>query len=362
VTDTGLRFGVFDQSEQPGGLNPAELYASRLALVERADELGFWGYHKSEHHLIPLDHAPSIGLFLAAAAERTERIRIGSLVHLLPFYHPIRLVEEVCMLDHLSGGRFEFGFGKGISAPEHLLWGLDPEEAEARTEETLALLLAALTTDDELFSFDGRFHQLADVPLQLTPAQRPHPPLWRPGTVTTAAALGVNTVTGGPIPMVNQAIERYREAYRPAPTGPVDREPMVGAIRKFVVAPTDAEADAIGRRAWARFSDDLTVLFRRYEMTPPNDPTIGGDYDRAKAVQAVVAGSPDTIRSHVEELIEAGLVTYVVGCFAFGDLSHDEAMQSLELFGEHIVAPMATPLAAPLTGPAEAVAAGQPSR
>lgn len=344
-----LRFGVFDQSEQPGDLSPAELYRSRLALLERAEQLGFWGYHKSEHHLIPLDHAPSIGLFLAAAAERTERIRIGSLVHLLPFYHPIRLVEEVCMLDHLSGGRFELGFGKGISAPEHLLWGLDPDEAEARTDETLALLLAALASEDELFSFEGRFHQLTDVPLQLTPAQRPHPPLWRPGTVTTAAAMGVNTVAGGPIPMVNQTIERYWEAYQPAngtsTAGDTEEEtrPTIGAIRKFVVAPTDAEADAIGRRSWSRFSHDLTVLFRRYGMPVPNDPTIGGDYDRAKEVQAVVVGAPETVRSHVEELVGAGLVEYVIGCFAFGDLSHDEAMQSLELFGEGVVAPLAVP-------------------
>ncbi len=362
MTEGGLRFGVFDQSEQPGNLAPAELYASRLGLLERADQLGFWGYHKSEHHLIPLDHAPSIGLFLAAAAERTERIRIGSLVHLLPFYHPIRLVEEVCMLDHLSGGRFEFGFGKGISVPEHLLWGLDPEEAEARTEETLTMLLAALMCEDELFSFEGRFHQLTDIPLQLTPAQRPHPPLWRPGTVTTAAAMGVNTVAGGPIALVNQTVERYREAYRPSSTDPDGRAPTVGAIRKFVVAPTDAEADTIGRRAWVRFSHDLTVLFRRYGMTPPNDPTIGGDYDKAKEVQAVVVGSPDTVRSHVEELTEAGLVDYVIGCFAFGDLSNDEAVQSLELFGEHVVAPLAAPLTAPRAGRAQTVAAGQPNR
>ena len=339
----GLRFGVFDQSEQPGGLTQGELYASRLDLVERADQLGFWGYHKSEHHLIPLDHAPSIGLFLAAVAQRTARIRIGSLVHLLPFYHPIRLIEEVCMLDHLSGGRLELGFGKGISAPEHLLWGLDPDEAEARTDETLELLLAALAWDGGDFSFDGRFHRLADVPLEVRPQQRPHPPLWRPGKIESAAALGVNTVVGGPIPMVNQAIERYHELYQP--TLATDREPMVGAIRKFIVAPTDDEADALGRRTWPRFTHDLTVLFRRYGMTPPNDPTIGGDYERAKEVNAVVVGSPETVRAHVEELTAAGLVRYVIGSFAFGDLDHDEAMRSIELFGQHVVAPMAAPAA-----------------
>jgi alkanesulfonate monooxygenase SsuD/methylene tetrahydromethanopterin reductase-like flavin-dependent oxidoreductase (luciferase family) len=336
-----MRFGIFDQSEQPGGLTPTELYASRLALVERADQLGFWGYHKSEHHMIPLDHAPSIGLFLSAAAQRTERIRICSLVHLLPFYHPIRLYEEVCMLDHLSGGRFELGFGKGISPPEHLLWGLDPEEADDRTEETLDLLLSALQCTDGLFGYEGRFHRLADVPLELGPLQKPFPPLWRPGKVPAAASRGVSTVVGGPTPLVHASIEQYHQLYQPVLSG--GREPTVGAIRKFVVAPTDAEADAIGRRSWSTFTDNLTVLFRRYGLAPPNDPTVGGDYDRAKELSAIVAGSPGTVRGHVDELAGDGLVDYVIGGFAFGDLSHAEALRSIELFAEHVVAPLSDP-------------------
>lgn len=116
-----MRFGIFDQGEQPGGLALGELLESRLTLAERAEDAGFWGYHKSEHHMIPLDHAPSIGIFLAALAQRTNRMRLCSLVHILPFYHPIRLIEEICMLDHLTHGRLEIGFGKGISAPEHKL-------------------------------------------------------------------------------------------------------------------------------------------------------------------------------------------------------------------------------------------------
>lgn len=123
-----------------------ELLESRLTLAERAEAAGFWGYHKSEHHLTPLDHAPSIAIFLAALAQRTSRMRLCSLVHMLPFYHPLRLYEEVCMLDHLSGGRFELGFGKGISSPEHTLWGLDPDHAIERTAEVLEVLLAAFNT------------------------------------------------------------------------------------------------------------------------------------------------------------------------------------------------------------------------
>lgn len=333
-----MRFGIFDQSEQPGGLTLGELYASRLDLLERADAAGFWGYHKSEHHLIPLDHAPSIALFLAAAAQRTTRIRLCSLVHLLPFYHPIRLIEEVCMLDHLTGGRFELGFGKGISPPEHSLWGLDPGEAVERTDEMLEILLAALTCPNDRFSFAGRFHQFDDVPLEVRPLQQPYPPLWRPGTPETAASLGVNTVVGGPIPIVNGAIERYQASFEPKLSG--GRAPTIGAIRKFIVAPTDAEADELGRNAWPVYTDNLMGLFRRYDYEAPNDPTVGGDYERAKQVQAVVVGSPERIRGHIEELTAAGLVKYVIGCFAFGNLDHNTVVRSQELFAEHIVAPL----------------------
>lgn len=333
-----MRFGMFDQSEQPGGLDPGALYESRLRLAERAESGGFWGYHKSEHHMIPLDHAPNIGLFLASLAQRTDRMRLCSLVHLLPFHHPIRLIEEVCMLDHLSGGRFEFGFGKGISSPEHRLWGLDPDEAVARTEEMLTLILAAFTSADDLFSFDGEYWQFEDVPLEIRPVQQPYPPLWRPGTVSTAAALGVSTIVGGPIDRVNQSIEEYHAAARPGVSG--GHPPTVGAIRKFIVAPTDDEADALGRRAWPAYTEHLSRLFTRYQVPIPNDPTIGGDYEMAKQVQAVVVGSPQRIHDHIVELTDGGLVDYVVGGFTFGDLSHDEALRSLDLFCEHVVAPL----------------------
>lgn len=336
-----MRFGMFDQMEQPGGLDVGELYESRLTLAERADQAGFWGYHKSEHHMIPLDHAPNVGIFLGALAQRTSTIRLCSLVHLLPFHHPIRLIEDICMLDHLSGGRFEFGFGKGISEPEHRLWGLDPDEAIDRTDEMLRLILTAFESEDDLFSFEGKFWQFADVPMEIRPRQRPYPPLWRPGTITSAAALGVSTLAGGPIDRVNESIETYRSEYQPGIGG--GHQPTVGAIRKFIVAPTDAEADEIGRRAWPAFSEHLSRLFHRYDVAIPNDPTIGGNYEMAKQVQAVVVGSPQRIREHVEELCSAGLVDYVVGGFAFGDLSHDEALRSVELFAEHVVAPLRNP-------------------
>jgi len=331
-----MRFGIFDQTEQPGGVPLRELLESRLTLAERAERAGFWGYHKSEHHMTPLDHGPSTGMFLAALAQRTTTMRLCSLVHILPFYHPLRLVEEVCMLDHLTGGRFEFGFGKGISPPEHRLLGLDPGEAAARTDEMLALLLRALQSSGGELNFDGDFYRFDGVPLELGPLQKPYPPLWRPGNLETAASLGVSTVVGGPTPIVHQAIERYRSLRQPGLSG--GHDPTVGVVRKFIVAPTDREADDLGRAAWATYTHNLGLLFRAHDEPIPNDPTIGGDYERAKAVNAVVVGSPSTVRAHCDELAASPLVDYLIACFAFGNLSHEVALRSLDLFAEHVIA------------------------
>ena len=114
-----MKFGVFDHVDR-GATSLAELYESRLKLAEIYDRSGFYAYHIAEHHSTPLGFAPSPGIFLSAVAQRTKRLRFGPMVYLLPFYHPIRLIEEICMLDQLSDGRLELGIGRGVS----LLGGL----------------------------------------------------------------------------------------------------------------------------------------------------------------------------------------------------------------------------------------------
>ena len=244
------------------------------------------------------------------------------------------------MLDQLSEGRLEFGFGKGISVPEHLLWGLDPDDAIAKTDESLELILAAMQTKGS-FSFEGEFSSFGDVPIEFEPYQKPYPPLWRPGQLETAAEMGVRTMAAGPLAAVAGSTARYHELLRDDGIGR-HHSPMIGGLRRLVVAPTDAEADEIGRRTWVAFTEHLTRLFRRYEMIPPNDPTLGGDYDKAKHFEAVVVGSPQTIRSVCERFAEEAGTDYFVGVLAWGDLTNYEVDRSFDLFAEHVIAPMAT--------------------
>jgi alkanesulfonate monooxygenase SsuD/methylene tetrahydromethanopterin reductase-like flavin-dependent oxidoreductase (luciferase family) len=108
-----VEFGLFDWIDAAPGLTTAEVYDGRLRILAEADKAGFSVYHLAEHHGTPLGLAPSPALFVAAAARVTERIRLAPTTFVVPLYDPLRLAEEIAMLDQLSGGRLEVGFGKG---------------------------------------------------------------------------------------------------------------------------------------------------------------------------------------------------------------------------------------------------------
>ena len=112
-----MKFGVFDHLDR-NGLPLADFYEQRLDFVEQYDRLGFYGYHLAEHHGTPLGMASSPSVFLSAVAQRTKRLRFGPMVYLLPLYHPIRLAEEIAMLDQLGRGRLDVGVGRGRSPIE----------------------------------------------------------------------------------------------------------------------------------------------------------------------------------------------------------------------------------------------------
>src|SRR5262245_44323956 len=138
-----IEFGVFDHIDR-GGRDLSRLFAERLELVAAYDRLGFESYFVAEHHATPLGMAPSPGIFLSSVAQRTKRIRLGPLVYLLPLYDPLRLLWEICMLDHLSGGRFQLGVGRGISIFELTYHNVNAMHSRALFQETLDVILLGL--------------------------------------------------------------------------------------------------------------------------------------------------------------------------------------------------------------------------
>ncbi|MGH7089135.1 MAG: LLM class flavin-dependent oxidoreductase, partial [Stellaceae bacterium] len=190
-----MEFGIFDHVDR-NDLPLSAYYEARLKLVEAYDCAGFYSYHVAEHHATPLGMAPSPSVFLAAVAQRTKRLRFGPMVYALPLYHPLRMIEEICMLDQLSGGRLDIGFGRGASPIELAYFGEDPAAAQSVYVEALEVIRAGLTR--KTLRHEGKRFRYLDVPMELEPKQKPHPPIWyglhAPESGVRAAAQGLEVI------------------------------------------------------------------------------------------------------------------------------------------------------------------------
>jgi alkanesulfonate monooxygenase SsuD/methylene tetrahydromethanopterin reductase-like flavin-dependent oxidoreductase (luciferase family) len=325
-----VKIGVFDHFDR-GSVPLSEHYENRLKLIEAYDRVGLHAYHVAEHHATPLGMAPSPNLLLSAIAQRTRRLRFGALVYQLPLYHPLRLAEEICMLDQLSGGRLELGIGRGASPHEIEYYGLDPGEAQARYFEISAVMLKVLqggTLDHE-----GKFFRFKALPIEMAPVQRPHPPLWygawNANGVEWAAQNKVNIVINLPSEPARRITDGYRAAWRAA--GHDGALPLLGINRFVVVAETDAEALAIARGAYAVWNKSFYRLFDLHGTRPANaayPPT----YDEAQAQGFAIAGRPETVRDILVAQLASSGSNYCLCRFAFGDITLAESLRSLDLF------------------------------
>jgi alkanesulfonate monooxygenase SsuD/methylene tetrahydromethanopterin reductase-like flavin-dependent oxidoreductase (luciferase family) len=333
-----VKFGVFDHLDRAGGPDTdiGQQYADRLALTELYDRAGLYAYHVAEHHGTPLGMAPSPGLFLAAVAQRTTRLRFGPLVSVLGLQHPLRILEEMCMLDQLSGGRLELGIGRGASPIELGFFDVTPDDAAEIYREAVEILLAG--ADSGRISADGPRFVLRGVPVHLTPVQRPHPPLWyaaaRPESARWAAERGINIVVGGATP---SDIRRLTDAYRAAwsRAGQTSTLPLLGMSRHVVIADTDAEARDAARPAYELWYDHLTLLWRENDV--PFPLPFPESFEAAAAAGLFLVGSAPTVRdAALRETAETG-VNYVLCRLAFGDLPLEVSKRSVALLADEVM-------------------------
>jgi len=326
-----MRFGVFDHIDadgQPVG----EQYASRLRLVELYEKLGFYCYHLTEHHATDLGMASSPSVFLAAVAQRTTTLKLGTLVYLLPLHHPVRLLEEIGMLDQLSGGRFQVGIGRGGQPAEHSRFGLAEEDLAPMFEEAFEILEAGL--GGTLPAHKGRYYDLPEVPLRIRPLQQPRPPLWY-GTGSShrnawAAKRGLNLLC-----LVSNARSReIFDDYRAHLDKLGQPEPFIGQARQLVVAETDAEAERIAERAWQRFALNFNWLVNHLgRPTFPLAPTFAGAVEQGLAF----AGSPASVRQFVSRASDEAGANYLALELAFGSIAEEEVAQSATLFTREVM-------------------------
>ena len=335
-----VKFGLFDWIDRGGAPLP-QLYEDRLSLLEEADRAGFYGYHLAEHHFTTLGMAPSPALFLSAAAQRTQHIRLGPLGYLLPIYSPLRLIEEVCMLDNLSNGRLDLGIGRGVSPYELGYFGVDSEKTRAMFNEALAVLVAGMTHDR--LTFHGEYYNFDDVPMELGPCQQPYPPIWypthNPESVVHAAEQGFNMVTLGPAEMVGSLVESYWETWEKHRTQG-DRlnnhvtEPKVGVVRQVFIADTDEAAESAAIPAHNDWFHSITKLWHAHGDHFPDGLF---NWETSTQQETLMHGSPDKVRDQMKHLVQTSGCNYVICSFAWGTFTQEQKLHSLRLFTEEVM-------------------------
>jgi alkanesulfonate monooxygenase SsuD/methylene tetrahydromethanopterin reductase-like flavin-dependent oxidoreductase (luciferase family) len=330
-----MKFGVFEHMDD-SGVPLGEQIEGRMRLIEAYDRLGFHAYHLAEHHGTPLGLAPSPGLIMAAVAQRTKRLRFGPLVYLLPLYHPLRLIEEICMLDHMSGGRLEVGVGRGVSPIEVGFFGVDPANGARQFPEALRVIKQGLTSD--VLTFEGEFYRFKDVPMVLRPVQKPHPPLWygvtSPEASVWAAVERASIVTLVPAKAARAISERYRAEW--AKLGhPAEPAPLIGLNRHIVLAEREADAVATAERAYRRWRRHMELLWVKHGRAFPL--ALPQEFGPLLAAGGAFAGTAEGARRYIAEQTETAGANYFICDVSFGDITLNEAMRTVELLGREVM-------------------------
>jgi alkanesulfonate monooxygenase SsuD/methylene tetrahydromethanopterin reductase-like flavin-dependent oxidoreductase (luciferase family) len=333
-----MEFGVFDHLDK-NDRPLARYYAERLEVIAAYERAGFYAYHVAEHHLTDLGMAPSPSVFLAAVAQRTRRLRFGPMIYAAPLYHPLRLLQEICMLDQLSGGRLEMGFGRGAAAAEIRFFDVDPAQTEQLYEQTVAFILEGMRAGAVTVPEEGGKQRR--MPLAIPPLQQPHPPLWygvhSPQAGERAARRGMHVIGLDTVAELVPCFERYRAAWHEThgETQGDSPLPKMGIGRFVFVADSSGEALRVARRAYAKWHASFVYLssLMGWQHRHPRP----AEFDAIAADGRAVAGTPEAVAEYVQSQMRATGANYFVGQFAFGDLTQEETLRSIALFSERVM-------------------------
>ena len=283
----------------------AAVFDRAMQRIEIMDRTGYDAVWLAEHHFSSFSICPSVHMMGTLAAARTTRLRIGTAVSLAPFYHPLRLAEEVALLDVLSGGRVNWGAGRGFARVEFTAFGVPPEESTTRFREAVEIVLRAWT--DERLSFTGEHFQFEDLEVLPKPLQKPHPPVWMAATsepaIEWAAGRGFSILMD---PHAGHAdIGRKRRFYadRLAAAGHSIAGRDLPVARLVAIAETSEEAARVAR-------DGAQWIVNSYfgsqhnpvGVADPNQPGI--DPVQRYLDEVIVHGTPDAVLDDILRLRE----------------------------------------------------------
>jgi alkanesulfonate monooxygenase SsuD/methylene tetrahydromethanopterin reductase-like flavin-dependent oxidoreductase (luciferase family) len=346
-----MDFGLFYYCQGRGAPHD-QAYAEMLDQIALAETLGFGECWFAEHHFTDYSVLPSPNLMIAAALQRTQRMRFGNYVNALPFHHPLRLAAEAAMLDNLARGRFDFGIGKGVRPGEFAKLGLNFDEATAMTEEAIDVLLKVWTQDTA--THDGHYWRFPELSLRPRVFQRPYPPLHmvasRPASAARVGARGwPGAMHFTPTAVVARCVEEYRAAVaaRTEPTRDGPYRPRLLLCRETYVADTPETARAEGALALQGFwylsslvAPPLPSAFSDARFKELTGRVWGGQsYDELDALGGMIIGSPEQVAAKVAALEAIGVDTLLLVC-SFGNLAHAQVCRSLELFAQAVIQPL----------------------
>jgi alkanesulfonate monooxygenase SsuD/methylene tetrahydromethanopterin reductase-like flavin-dependent oxidoreductase (luciferase family) len=342
--------------------NMVDVYEYHIRLAQKIEELGWHSYFVIEHQNSPASAITSPTVYLTAIARATSRLRVGAMMFQLPFYHPLRLAQDIAMLDQLSHGRVEFGTGIGVHEHEFIRWGMDFYQRAPMSGEVLDLIKMAWTQDE--VTYEGKYWHFDEALPQPKPFQKPYPPIWAAAhsdaSFEFAARNNYHVAKNlDADDVVARQFELYRTVWRecnfPTPM------PRMFLMRNVHVAETDEQAHEEARK-YLIAGDDTLDLVRGGPLaktrigwgTHPRGMGRDGarshdaargqtlaqaakDYDYNISSGLSIVGSPDTVIRRLQEGQER--IGYTLFCtnHQLGHMPPDLVEKSVTLFGREVI-------------------------
>ena len=333
-----MRFGLFGGAQaRRGDGDPAGGFRDYVDTCVEAEALGFDSTFLVEHHFGGLGQASASLDLLAWVAARTTTMRLGTAVIVLPWHDPVLLAERAATLDLMSGGRLDFGVGRGYRHSEFTGFRIPYDEAQARFDESLGVIIKAWTSDAR-FSHDGNFWQYEDIIVEPPPSQRPHPPIWiaagKPDSIRSVAAHGCNLLldqfasteaVGDRVALFRAECEARGRAF-----DPMD----VAVARNLYVARDAGDAQAALARL-AQAHAGMVALSQHPDGRHQSHITAYAGAPGATEASALY-GTPDRIAAELEALREVGVEHVLLHC-------EDFSRQSIRRFSTRIMPALTRP-------------------
>jgi probable F420-dependent oxidoreductase len=312
-----------------------QFYDEALAEVVHAEALGFDSVWMEEHHSVKDHYWPSPLTVLAGFATRTSRLVLGTDIVVFPFYHPVRLAEDVALLDIMSRGRFVFGTAIGYKPDEFALYDTPLEKRGARFAEGLRLIKALWT--QETVTFQGNYYTVKNVRLEPKPLTRPHPPVWIGGwgklTLQRAATMADNWIPGPTADLARLLQGKQQFLANRAAAGrhePVTEWPLT---RDVIIADSDAQARELAER-------HIMISYRQEYAGgwkhPFIDSSVATELDSLMHERFIIGG-PEECMTQIKRFVDAYGMTHLICRLFFPGLPHAHIMRELELLAREVM-------------------------